>query len=289
MMRPRCSPTCDPRASREASAVPAKISIQNVSHEYFNPTTWERVRALDGLSLEVADGEFLAIVGPSGCGKSTLLYLVAGLARCTSGRILLDEREVMRPGRDRGMVFQDFAILPWRTVERNIGHGLEIARVPKAERAEIVRRYVELTGLRGFEHKFPHELSGGMRQRVAVARTLAANPQVVLMDEPFAALDAQTRNVMQEELVRIAAHERKTILFVTHSVDEAIILGDRVAVVTQRPGRIKASVDIAIPREVRRWDVLAVENQYAQYRQQIHRLIREEFDAQERAVVPAPV
>jgi NitT/TauT family transport system ATP-binding protein len=262
--------------------MPAKISVEAVSHEYFNPNTWQRVRALDGLSLEVEDGEFLCIVGPSGCGKTTFLYLVAGLARVTSGRILLDGHEVVRPGRDRGMVFQDFAILPWRTVERNIAHGLEIARVPRNERSRIVRHYVELMGLTGFENKYPHELSGGMRQRVAVARTLAADPEVVLMDEPFAALDAQTRNVMQEELVRIAMHERKTILFVTHSVDEAIILGDRVVVLTHRPGRVKASVPIDIPRARRRWDVLGAEEQFARYRREILRLIREEFELQER-------
>ena len=257
----------------------AKISIEALSHEYFNPNTWQRVRALDGLSLTVAAGEFLCLVGPSGCGKSTLLNLVAGLARPTGGRILLDGRVVARPGRDRGMVFQEFAILPWRTVEGNIGHGLEIAGVPRRVKDETVRRYVALMGLGGFEHKYPHELSGGMRQRVAVARTLAADPEVVLMDEPFASLDAQTRNVMQEELVRIALGERKTIMFVTHSVDEAIILGDRVVVLTHRPGRLKASMPIDIPREARRWDVLGAEAGFVRYRQDIHRLIREEFDA----------
>ena len=257
----------------------AKISIEALSHEYFNPNTWQRVRALDGLSLTVAAGEFLCLVGPSGCGKSTLLNLVAGLARPTSGRILMDGRVVARPGRDRGMVFQEFAILPWRTVEGNIGHGLEIAGVPRRVKDETVRRYVALMGLGGFEHKYPHELSGGMRQRVAVARTLAADPEVVLMDEPFASLDAQTRNVMQEELVRIALGERKTFMFVTHSVDEAIILGDRVVVLTHRPGRLKTSLPIDIPREARRWDVLGAEARFVRYRQDIHRLIREEFDA----------
>ncbi len=267
----------------------AKINIENVSHEYFNPNTWQRVRALEALSLTVLDGEFLCVVGPSGCGKSTLLYLVAGLIRPTSGRILVDGQEIVRPGRDRGMVFQEFAILPWRTVAGNIGHGLEIARVPRRLREETIRRYVALMGLGGFEHKYPHELSGGMRQRVAVARTLAADPEVVLMDEPFASLDAQTRSVMQEELVRVAQHERKTIVFVTHSVDEAIILGDRVVVLTHRPGRVKASLDIAIPREVRRWDRLAAEERFAQYKLDVLRLIREEFEAQESAEAMVPV
>ena len=263
--------------------MPAKISIDNLAHEYFNPNTWQRVRALDGVTLSVPEGEFVCIVGPSGCGKSTLLYLIAGLTRPTAGRIEVDGREVVRPGRDRGMVFQEFAILPWRTVEGNIGHGLEIAGVPRREREDTVRRYVSLMGLEGFGPKYPHELSGGMRQRVAVARTLAADPQVVLMDEPFASLDAQTRNVMQEELVRIALQERKTIVFVTHSVDEAIILGDRVVVLTQRPGQVKASFPIEIPREKRRWDVLGAEERFGIYRQQILKMIREEFDAQERA------
>ena len=266
----------------------AKISVDNLAHEYFNPNTWQRVRALDGLSLAVPEGEFVCVVGPSGCGKSTLLYLIAGLIRPTAGRIEVDGREVLRPGRDRGMVFQEFAVLPWRTVEGNIGHGLEIAGVPRRERDETVRRYVALMGLDGFGGKYPHELSGGMRQRVAVARTLAANPQVVLMDEPFASLDAQTRNVMQEELVRIALHERKTILFVTHSVDEAVILGDRVIVLTHRPARVKAAVPIEIPRERRRWDLLGTEERFARYRHEILRMIREEFDTQERAASGVP-
>lgn len=260
----------------------AKIVIDNVSHEYFNPHTWQTVRALEELSLTVADGEFLCLVGPSGCGKSTLLYIIAGLLHPTAGRIIMEGREVSRPGRERGMVFQDFAILPWRTVERNIAHGLEIAGMSRREREEIVRRYVALVGLTGFEQKYPHELSGGMRQRVAVARTLAAKPEVVLMDEPFASLDAQTRSVMQEELVRISLSERKTIVFVTHSVDEAIILGDRVVVVTHRPGKVKASIPIEIPRDIRRWELLATEERFSRHKQRILHLIREEFDAQER-------
>ncbi len=259
----------------------AKIVIDNVSHEYFNPHTWQTVRALGGLSLTVEEGEFLCIVGPSGCGKSTLLYLIAGLLRPTAGRILMEGREVSKPGRDRGMVFQEFAILPWRTVEKNIAHGLEIAGMSRRMREEIVSRYVARVGLTGFEHKYPYELSGGMRQRVAVARTLAANPEVVLMDEPFASLDAQTRSVMQEELVRIALSERKTIVFVTHSVDEAIILGDRVVVLTHRPATVKSSLPIQIPREVRRWEFLVAEQRFSHYKQHIFQQIKEEFEAQE--------
>ncbi len=260
----------------------AKIVIDKVTHEYFSPHTWQTVRALETLSLSVEDGEFLCVVGPSGCGKTTLLYLIAGLLRPTAGRILMEGREVIKPGRDRGMVFQEFAILPWRTVERNIAHGLEIAGMARRKREEIVHRYVTLVGLTGFEHKYPHELSGGMRQRVAVARTLAADPEVVLMDEPFASLDAQTRSVMQEELVRISLSERKTIVFVTHSVDEAIILGDRVVVLTHRPGMVKSSILIEIPRDVRRWEFLAAEERFSRYKQRIFQLIKEEFEAQER-------
>ncbi|HVA38249.1 MAG TPA: ABC transporter ATP-binding protein [Candidatus Dormibacteraeota bacterium] len=265
----------------------AKIAIEDVSHEYFNRSTWQRVRALDGVSFDVAEGEFVCLLGPSGCGKSTLLYLVAGLARSTGGRIAVDGREVKGPGRDRGMVFQDFAILPWRTVEGNIGHGLEIQKVPRRAREDVVRRYVALTGLAGFERKYPHELSGGMRQRVAVARTLAADPEVVLMDEPFASLDAQTRTTMQEELVRITMHEHKTILFVTHSVDEAIILGDRVVVLTAHPGRVKASLPIEIPREGRRWDLLTADTRFHEYQQRILRLLKAEASVDAPEAAPA--
>jgi NitT/TauT family transport system ATP-binding protein len=230
--------------------VRAKIAVRGLRHEYVNPFTRERVAALDGVDLEVPEGEFLTVVGPSGCGKSTLLGVLAGLIQPTEGD---DGRPVTGPGPDRGVVFQEFAILPWRTVERNIAHGLEIQGVPKAERAAVVRRFVELVGLTGFERKYPHELSGGMKQRVAVARTLAANPQVILMDERFAAVDAQTRLTLQEELNAIARATRKTILFVTHNVEEAVFLGDRCCVLSRRPGRVKALVPVPIPRAERSW------------------------------------
>jgi NitT/TauT family transport system ATP-binding protein len=261
--------------------VPAKIALQALGHEYVNPFTRERVLALDGLSLDVPDGEFLTVVGPSGCGKTTLLGIMAGLVTPTRGAVLVDGRPVTGPGRDRGVVFQEFAILPWRTVERNIAHGLEIQRVPREERAATVRRFVELIGLQGFEKKYPHELSGGMRQRVAVARTLAANPGVMLMDEPFASVDAQTRITLQEELNAIARATRKTILFVTHNVEEAVFLGDRCCVLSRRPGRVKALVPIPISRERRTWKLLASDPMFEETHERVLRLVREEVGGEE--------
>ena len=256
-----------------------KIIVKGLRHEYVNPFTRERVVALDGIDLDVTEGEFLSVVGPSGCGKSTLLSIVAGLVEPTRGQILLDGRPVKGPGPDRGVVFQEFAILPWRTVERNIAHGLEIQGVPKAERMETVRHYVELVGLVGFEKKYPHELSGGMKQRVAVARTLAANPEVMLMDEPFAAVDAQTRITLGEELNAIAQETKKTILFVTHNVEEAVFLGDRCCVLSRHPGRIKALVPVTIPRARRTWKLLASEPVFDATREHVLKLVRSEVEA----------
>jgi NitT/TauT family transport system ATP-binding protein len=263
--------------------VAAKIAVRGLGHEYVNPFTRERVVALDGVDLEVADGEFLAVVGPSGCGKTTLLSILAGLIQPTRGSVLLDGRPVVGPGRDRGVVFQEFAILPWRTVERNIAHGLEIQGVPRAERAATVRRFVDLVGLSGFERKYPHELSGGMKQRVAVARTLAANPEVMLMDEPFAAVDAQTRITLQEELNAIARATGKTILFVTHNVEEAVFLGDRCCVLSRHPGRVKTLVPVRIPREGRTWKVFTSDPVFAAIKEHVLRLVREEVGGEETA------
>ncbi len=261
----------------------AKIAVRGLRHEYVNPFTRERVVALDGVDLDVAEGEFLTVVGPSGCGKTTLLGILAGLVEATRGEILLDGRPVSGPGPDRGVVFQEFAILPWRTVERNIAHGLEIRGVPKAERAQTVQRFVELIGLGGFERKYPHELSGGMKQRVAVARTLAANPEVMLMDEPFAAVDAQTRITLQEELNAIAQATKKTILFVTHNVEEAVFLGDRCCVLARRPGRVKALVPVPIPRPQRTWKLFTSDPAFEAARERVLRLVREEVSGDESA------
>ncbi len=211
------------------------------------------VQALDRVSLDARPGEFLALIGPSGCGKSTLLFLVAGLERPDGGRILLDGRPVSGPGRDRGVMFQDYALFPWLTVTENIAFGLRTKGLDRQQREPIVARYVELVGLRGHEEKFPHELSGGMRQRTALARVLANDPAVLLMDEPLAALDALTRRLLQLELLRIwgedgAGEARKTVLLVTHDIEEAVFLADRVLVMSRRPGRIKLAVDNPLPR-----------------------------------------
>jgi NitT/TauT family transport system ATP-binding protein len=204
--------------------------------------------ALKDFNLKVNKGEFVAIVGPSGCGKSTLLDILAGLAKPTSGEILIDGNKVTGPALDRGIVLQGYALFPWRTVRQNVEFGLEIKKVPKQERKETSTRFINLVGLDGFADHFPHELSGGMKQRVAIARALAYDPEVLLMDEPFAAVDAQTRETLQDELLRIWEETGKTIVFVTHSIEEAVFLADRVAVLATNPGSIKEVLDIDLPR-----------------------------------------
>jgi NitT/TauT family transport system ATP-binding protein len=238
--------------------------------------------ALDDVSLEVADGEFLVVVGPSGCGKSTLLDLLGGLAKPSTGQISLDGVEVTGPGLDRGIVFQQYALLPWRTALRNVEFGLEAqprsVRLGRKARTERAREHLELVGLSGFEDRYPHELSGGMRQRVAIARSLAFDPSVLLMDEPFAALDAQTRDSLQEELLRIWQRTGKTIVFITHGIDEAVYLGQRVAVMTSRPGRIKEIVDIGLDTR-RAEDDVRSSPEFAEYRHRVWSLLHDEVDA----------
>lgn len=206
------------------------------------------VEALHDLSLTVGDGEFLTVLGPSGCGKSTLLHIVGGFESATSGEVLLQGRPVDKPGRDRGMVFQQATLFPWKSVLGNVAWSYEVAKVPKRQARERARDLVRLVGLEAFADAYPGELSGGMRQRAALARTLALEPQVLLMDEPFGALDAQTREVMQEELNRIWQESRVTVVFITHDIYEAIFLGDRVAVMSTRPGRIAEIVHVDLPR-----------------------------------------
>lgn len=205
------------------------------------------VVAVEGVDLDVYENEFLSIVGPSGCGKSTFLYMVAGLLEISSGDLRMDNQPILGPGPDRGMVFQHFALFPWRTVLGNICYGLEEQGLPKAERLQEAARLIEQVGLQGFEDSYPNQLSGGMRQRVALARTLAFDPEILLMDEPFGALDAQTRMLMQEELLELWSERKKTVIFVTHDVREAVYLSDRVAIMTARPGRIKKIVDTKLP------------------------------------------
>ncbi len=215
------------------------------------------ITALKDINLEVKPGEFLCIIGPSGCGKTTLLRMIAGLDYPTSGKIILDGKEVRGPSPDRGMVFQEFSLFPWRTVLKNVEFGLQMQGIEAAKRREIAKKYIELVGLEGFENHYPHELSGGMKQRVAIARALATEPSILLMDEPFGSVDAQTRNILQEELLQIWQQTGKTILFVTHSVDEAVYLADRVVVMSARPGRIVECMNISIKRPRKRTSVEA--------------------------------
>jgi NitT/TauT family transport system ATP-binding protein len=221
---------------------PAQIIVEDVRHHY-RPPTGREVLALERVSLEVHQHEFLALLGPSGCGKSTLLYLIGGFLPIETGKIVVDGKRVTGPGPDRGIVFQNFALFPWKTVRKNVLYGLERQRLPRQERELRAQTFIDLVGLAGFEDSYPSHLSGGMKQRVAIARTLAFDPRMLLMDEPFGALDAQTRSLMQSELLAIWQKTRKTVIFVTHDVHEAVYLADRVAVMTARPGRIKTIVD----------------------------------------------
>ncbi|MGX1315834.1 NitT/TauT family transport system ATP-binding protein [Streptomyces calvus] len=240
-----------------------------------------RFTALDGVDLEIADGEFVVIVGPSGCGKSTLLDLLVGLDRPTGGRILLDGRPVTGPGPDRSVVFQQYALLPWRTALGNVEFGLEATGVPRRLRAARAREFLGLVGLSGFEDRHPHELSGGMRQRVAIARSLAYDPDVLLMDEPFAALDAQTRESLQDELLRIWQRTGKTVVFITHGIDEAVYLGQRVAVMTSRPGRVKQVVPVALGSRTAT-DDLRSSPEFARHRHRIWSLLHDEVTRAQR-------
>ncbi len=221
---------------------PAQITIDRVSHIY-RPPRGREVLALDQVSLAVANREFVALLGPSGCGKSTLLYLIGGFLPVETGTVTVDGHPIAGPGPDRGIVFQHFALFPWKTVRGNILYGLERQGMPKEQREKRAMDFIELVGLSGFEDSYPSQLSGGMRQRCAIARTLAFDPKILLMDEPFGALDAQTRELMQSELLRIWQRTPKTVIFVTHDVQEAVYLADRVAVMSARPGRIKTIVD----------------------------------------------
>jgi ABC-type nitrate/sulfonate/bicarbonate transport system ATPase subunit len=208
--------------------------------------------ALYNISLAIRKNEFVSLLGPSGCGKTTLIRIIAGLLTADRGEVLVNSQVVNSPGRDRCMVFQQFGLLPWRTVMSNVEFGLEIDGVPRDERRALAEKYLELVGLKGFENYYPHQISGGMQQRVGIARALSKKPEILLMDEPFGAVDAQTREQLQEELLKIWAQTENTVVFVTHSIDEAIYLSDRVVVMQARPGRIKEEVAIDLPRP--RWE-----------------------------------
>jgi len=225
----------------------SQIVIDRVRHVY-RPPRGREVLALEEVSLDVRGREFIALLGPSGCGKSTLLYLIGGFLPIESGAIRVDGRPITGPGPDRGIVFQHFALFPWKSVRGNVLYGLEKLGLPRAERERRAQEFIDLVGLRGFEESYPSQLSGGMKQRTALARTLAIDPQILLMDEPFGALDAQTRSLMQSELLSIWQRSPKTVIFVTHDVQEAVYLAERVAVMSARPGRVKAIVDTNFDR-----------------------------------------
>ncbi|TMV04300.1 ABC transporter ATP-binding protein [Ruegeria sediminis] len=260
-----------------------KLRLRNVSKEYVAPRTGQRTLAVSDFTLDVRAGEFLCIVGPSGCGKSTVLNMIAGLDQPTGGDIEMDGHHVRGPGAERGVMFQDYALFPWKSVRDNVGfglrHGTPGAGLTAAERNDRVNHFVNMVGLAGAEAKFPHQLSGGMKQRVALARLLANGPDVLLMDEPLGALDAQTRMVLQVELLRIwgeAAEEgdRKTVVFITHGIDEAVFLADRVVVMSSHPGRVSAVIDIDIPRPRR--ESIRSEPRFGQLTDEIWSLIRDE-------------
>ena len=226
------------------------VEIQGVSksfHKTVRENTTE-IRALSDVSLSVRENEFVSIIGPSGCGKTTLLKMIDGLIPYDSGRIVINGKPVTAPGPDRAVVFQSFALLPWRTVLANVEFSLELRQLSREERAKTARDYLKRVGLADFENHYPHELSGGMQQRAGLARALAVNPTILLMDEPFGAVDAQTRQLLQEELLELWQRERKTVIFITHSMDEAVYLSDRVVVMTPRPGKVAEILDVPLPR-----------------------------------------
>ena len=230
------------------------LTVENLNKTYISQGS--ETPALVDINLRIAEGEFLCLLGPSGCGKSTLLKIIAGLIPATSGRIAINGKAVSGPGPERAVVFQDYALFPWMTVRDNVEFGLEARKLPPAERRQVSSRLLKVVGLSDFAERFPHQLSGGMKQRVSIARALAVDPSLLLMDEPFGALDAQLRQLLQDELLRIWREYRKTVVFVTHSIEEAIYLSDRIAVMTARPGRIK---QIVMVPELRPRDMASVD------------------------------
>ncbi len=249
-----------------------KLRAVDIKKEFPNKGCGSSI-ALGGINLEIRDGEFFGIVGPSGCGKSTFLEIAAGLVKPTSGSIYIDDALITGPDHNRGIVFQGYALFPWRTVMGNVAYGLEEKGVPEHIRNKICMDYISLVGLSGFENHFPHELSGGMKQRVAIARALAYDPDILLMDEPFAALDAQTRETLQAEVLRIWNETKKTVVFVTHNIEEAVFLADRIAVMSGRPGVIKKVIDVPLSRP--RKEELRLTQDFMKLRYDVGILVRE--------------
>jgi len=252
----------------------SKVTIANVSKTYPGHGAKDApLLALSDVSFTVEDNEFCAILGHSGCGKTTLLTMVAGFETPSKGQVLVGDRVAGPPSWERSVIFQDYALFPWLTVRGNVAFGLEMKHVPREQRDSIVQRHIARVGLAGFEDRYPHQLSGGMRQRVSIARALAVDPLVLLMDEPFAALDAQTRGSMQREMVRIWAEDRKTVILVTHSIEEAIILADRIVVMSRRPGTVKADLRVDLPRPRREDDP-----RFLALKREIRELIHDEYE-----------
>ncbi|MDT3426407.1 NitT/TauT family transport system ATP-binding protein [Paenibacillus forsythiae] len=274
------------------AATEAKIKVSGVTRRYSIRQNKDEEKklftALQDVDLEVRPGEFLTIVGPSGCGKSTLLDLIAGLATPTQGELYIDGKKINGPALDRGIVMQGYALFPWRTVRRNVEFGLEIKKVPKKDRKDISDRFLELVGLANYADRYPYELSGGMKQRVAIARALAYDPEVLLMDEPFAAVDAQTRETLQDELLRIWEQTGKTIIFVTHSIDEAVALADRVVVMSPNPGKVREIVPVSLPRPRRVGDVQSTAD-FSWIRHRVWELLQGETASPKPPVQQTPV
>ena len=251
------------------------LVVRNVSKRFPKQgRQGEEFAALEKVSFEVRRGEFVSVLGPSGCGKTTLIRIIAGLIPPDEGEVVVNGALVVAPGRDRCIVFQNFGLLPWRTVQANVEFGLELEGVAPLERARIAGRFIELVGLRGFERYYPHQVSGGMQQRVGIARALSRDPEILLMDEPFGAVDAQTREELQEELLQIWNQTEKTVLFVTHSIDEAIYLSDRVIIMSTRPGRVRDVVPVDLPRPRYSFDVRS-EEIFVRLQRDIRSMLRE--------------
>lgn len=261
------------------------LVVRALSKTYVDEHRGEDVLALDRTDFEVEEGELIALLGPSGCGKTTILNIVAGFVEPTSGEVLLSDEPIAGPGPDRGVVFQSFALFPWKTVLGNVAFGPKMAGRSRKEREQLAREFIELVGLAGFEDRYPHELSGGMQQRVGVARVLANSPKVMLMDEPFASVDAQTRMKLQEDLTRIWSERHTTIVFVTHDIEEAVFLADRVVVMSPRPGRIREILEVPVPRP-RKWEGLIEDPAFSRTVHQIMALMSE--DATERKAAAEP-
>ena len=264
-----------------------RLSFDDVGVDF--PTAAGPMTVVDGVDLEIRQGEFVSIIGPSGCGKTTLLNIVGGFVKPTRGQVLLDHEPVKGPGPDRGVIFQEYGVFPWLTVRGNIEFGLGLRANARhaGQRAEIVERYLALMGLKDFANHHPKHLSGGMRQRLALARAYAVQPEFLLMDEPFGALDAQTRTAMQDLLLQVLASEGKTVLLVTHSVDEAIYLSSRIVVVTARPARVRTIIDV--PFAYPRHESIHEDYRFAELRAQIRALVMEEYEAQAKQAVAAAV